>query len=460
MAFRARGFVRLRQVVWTTLSISAWAPIAISAAIGGGLLAQGRAEPRPAPDRIELNGGRVLEGFVVQSYGPEVLLLQDGRRERVAKRGIASMELRRDRVREFLGLRERAPARASAQWTLTEWALSRGLPHLARLQALEYLLTSDRADESQSPLGRERLVRAHELLGHRRRGRGGPWLWPYRDQFVPLEKLLAESTSWGRAIQLRSEHFAIKSTGGPVRAARALFDLEALLAWLHERFGEGLLLQEALDPVDVNIWGSPEDFPAWTSDGVVPMAANQPYFIPSPFGDAVYTHYPSGDDRPARLFAFATQAILYRTLQVGAVSEPKHRFAAWVELGLGEWVESCIVDDTPGRVRFGDARRDDLRVDLSLRARRLWGIEDLIHLNLRDHFYDALNERTPLYWADVHMLVTFLLADETMRPRFLEFVRQALAEGKGNSSSRLDKILGRRIEELQEPWMIWLRSAW
>jgi hypothetical protein len=36
------------------------------------------------------------------------------------------------------------------------------------------------------------------------------------------------------------------------------------------------------------------------------------------------------------------------------------------------------------------------------------------------------------------------------------FVREALGERKGDSSSAFDKAMGVKVEELDEPWRAWL----
>ena len=60
------------------------------------------------------------------------------------------------------------------------------------------------------------------------------------------------------------------------------------------------------------------------------------------------------------------------------------------------------------------------------------------------------------------MFVAWLLAKDNQpatRGPFLQFVRQALGERKGDSSSLFDKVMGRRVEELDEPWREWLAKT-
>ena len=57
------------------------------------------------------------------------------------------------------------------------------------------------------------------------------------------------------------------------------------------------------------------------------------------------------------------------------------------------------------------------------------------------------------------MFVAWLLEPDNSqktKDRFLMFVREALGERKGDSSSAFDKTMGVRVEELDEPWRAWL----
>ena len=60
------------------------------------------------------------------------------------------------------------------------------------------------------------------------------------------------------------------------------------------------------------------------------------------------------------------------------------------------------------------------------------------------------------------MFVSWLLQADNLpktREPFLQFVRAALRDRKGDSSSAFDQLLGRRIEEMDEPWRQWLAKT-
>ncbi len=68
---------------------------------------------------------------------------------------------------------------------------------------------------------------------------------------------------------------------------------------------------------------------------------------------------------------------------------------------------------------------------------------------------------TAIHWSASTMLVTWLLEKDNRPPTrepFLNYIRQALGEKKGDSSSLFDRAMGRRIEEMEKPWMEWLEQ--
>jgi hypothetical protein len=268
---------------------------------------------------------------------------------------VESIDLRRERVREFLELRATTPDNVLSRFALVEHATRRGLPGLARLAALELILaTPVGGGVARTDLELERLERAHELLGHRRAGGSGAWLWFEHGRWLPLREWIEDSSKWGREAEFWSEHFRMRTSGGPDRAVAALFDAERLLIWLHDRFGEALRLQEILEPIELRVWGDAADFPRWSAGVRNEAIESRPYFLPTPFGNAVCTYYPPSAWRPERWFSLLTQAVLYNALVTDAsVTTIHERFATWAELGLGSWVESCVVDAAPAPFASG-----------------------------------------------------------------------------------------------------------
>ena len=108
----------------------------------------------------------------------------------------------------------------------------------------------------------------------------------------------------------------------------------------------------------------------------------------------------------------------------------------------------------------GDLRRQDLQALTALG--RDYRITHLLHLPMYSAFYLMDDTATAVNWSAATMFVTWLLEpDNTPRTRepFLRFVRAALGERKGDSSSLFDKLMGVRVEDLEAPWRAWLAQT-
>jgi hypothetical protein len=99
---------------------------------------------------------------------------------------------------------------------------------------------------------------------------------------------------------------------------------------------------------------------------------------------------------------------------------------------------------------------------------RPYGLENFIHVPFPAYHDDPVV--APFHTANAAMLVAYLMApNETagtppvaLRPRFLAYIRTCFHDGKGNSSSTLDAVLGKeigRVEHLEGPWIAWLAKT-
>lgn len=391
-------------------------------------------------DVVTLKNGRELRGRVRTPFAiREVLILQDGKRIRVERSDIAKIETVNDRLRELLARRNGNKDSAALAWILVEWADSVGLRAMARLQALDIVL----ADDDHA--------RAHEYLGHRKSPRG--WLWPHESRWLTRARLEEHISKWGRALQLESEHWRLRFNGGLTQAVDALFDLERLYLFWFDGFGEPLQLEEVMAPMDVHVWRDPDEFPKW---GFEP----KPYFVPDPHGDVGRTFYGKlRPDRPKMLFFVGTQDLIYHALAPGAsVSGDRDRICAWLEVALGMYAENRL-EGEPGHVEVRPPRNPDIQA-LQAMARD-FRLTHLIHLPMYASFYLEDSRETHVNWGAATMFASYLL-DESNKPptrdAFFEYVRQALGEQKGDSSSVFDRALGRPIEDFEKPWRAWLEK--
>lgn len=387
-------------------------------------------------DQLTRNDGKVLTGRLLTPHGTdELVLLQGGKRIRVARRDLASTDLVADRVREFCERRVKSKDVAKLQWFLVEWAASHGLPGLARAQALLLVLDDD-AHEA-----------AHTFLGHKQTAKG--WLWELDGK--PVTRLQYENALARNPIDLTGERFTVRTDGGLRTSVAALLDLEHTAVVFHQQFGAALQLRESLRPLQVVVSRSIDTFPKW---GFRPL----PYYKPAPHGDTAYTFYQGAAPvRPEKLFFVGAQALLYHTL-IGDVArnDDRDRVCAWLEVGLGMHFEFTM-QGPAGFAAPAPLRAQDLQAMQALgRDLRL---AQLLHLPMYGGYYLLDDTPTALHWSASAMLVQWLLDadnDPKTREPFLEFVRQALGERKGDSSSAFDRTMGRRVEDLEEPFTKWL----
>jgi hypothetical protein len=394
-------------------------------------------------DVITLTNGQVLRGRVHERFEPaELVVMQGGKRVRVPMAKVASLDTVRDRMDEFFRRYEALPDNLRYEWYLIEWAEQRELVALARLLATDLVL---RDPEHEA---------AHALLGHRRRGK--EWLWPMDEQWLSLADVDSYHADWGHPWVIDGEHFTVRTNGGLRRAVDAALDLERLYVWWFNAFGVPLRLHEVTGAkMPVRIWADKGSFSAWSS-------TRQPYFRPRVENpseqSASFTFFEDATaPRPTRLFEVATQHLLYRTLaEDPAMATPKERLCGWGEVGLGQYVERCF-EGPAGRVQ-PRAWQVPIEAGEVLLLQRSYGPENLIHRSSRQ-YYITVADNTAWEWAAAHLFVAYLL-DADRRPdlrlAFLQYLVESLRGGKGDSSSSLDRLLGRKVETLEVPWREWV----
>ena len=387
-------------------------------------------------DRIVRRDGREVTGRVVEPFAKdELVVLQGGKRVRVPRTDIASMDLVGDRIQAFADRRVKQKDSKRAQQFLVDQCKAAMLPGLARLQAL-WLVLQDDTDE-----------KAHLFLGHQKGPKG--WLWEHEGKRLTKEQL--DAALQKQSIVLVGERFRLRCDVDLKTNVDALLDLELLGAAWFQQFGEELGLREVLQPIEVVAHRNGEVFPKW---GFRPV----PYFVPAPHGDQGRTYYLGPQPpRPEKLFFVGTQGLLYHSLigEVGA-QDDRDRVCAWLEVGLGMWMEHTM-QGTPGFASPGPLRAQDVQAMGALG--RGYRLTHLLHLPMYGSFYLADDTATATNWSAAEMFVAWLLEKSNQpatRAPFLQFVIAALREKKGDSSSLFDKVIGRRVEELDEPWRQWL----
>ena len=390
-------------------------------------------------DRLTLTNGKVVNGRIASPYkSGELLIVQGGKRVRIEASKIAKKELVADSMVEFFKRRDQHGKSRRALRYLVDWAETHDLKNMARLQATELVLQDD-TDTAM-----------HEFLGHRLRS--GKWLWPHNGKQITLEKLQAALTK--RPLKFAGERFTLSCDAALLTNLHALFDLERLgITWFKE-FGEDLSLKEVLTPIAIRTYRNSTEFPKW---GFRP----RPFFEPPPHDNLGRTFYSGAlPTRPQDLFFLGTQGLLYRTLiGEGDQFDNRGRICAWLEIGLGMHMEK-VMQGPAGFAAPGKPQQLDL---LAMRALgRGYRLTHLVHLPMYGSFYMTDSTTTQINWSAASMFTTWLLDDtkiiDTTRPQFLQYIRAALADRQGDSSTTFDRIMGKPVEQFDEPWRAWLNN--
>lgn len=397
-------------------------------------LAQSSRSKPDLRDRVTLKSGKVVRGRVVNPFTDgKLVVLVGGRRQRIEPRLIRDVHTIHDDLLEFFEHREKALEHPKRAWFLVEWAASRQLDGMARLQALAVLLQQpDHAG-------------AHEFLGHRKRG--ASWLWPVGDRFVTRDKLAARHAKWGTALQLEAEHFRVKTTAGVEHAITMLIDLELFYRFFRATLGAPLDLQEVMQPIDLHARANFHEFPGLS-------ARKLPYYDLR--SDVANTYFRPDAKRPEQMFGVATQAMLYAMLAGVRGSATRSHMCAWAEIGLGQWMDAAF-GGNPGRAAPLDkVELDNLVGSAVLRTRpKLRYVTHLPHLS-----YHEISPRVNSCWDATEALVHFLMTDSSklkLRPRFLSFLEQAFRKGVGDSSSAFDRAMGKKVDRLETEFRRWLQ---
>ena len=389
-------------------------------------------------DRITLKNGREITGRVVAPHAAEeLLIMQGGKRVRVNRAQVKSKQLVADQMIEFFKRRDQHGRSRRARQYLVDWANSRGLVNMARLQALELVLQNDRDADM------------HRFLGHRLRGKH--WLWPHAGKLLTLDKLTQSLAK--QPMRFAGERFALSCDAGLLISLHALLDLERLGVTWYEQFGKDLNLNEVLRPIEIRTYRNVTEFPKW---GFRP----RPYFEPPPHDDLGRTFYAgSQPERPEDLFFLGTQGLLYRSLiGEGDQRDSRGRACAWLEVGLGMHMQK-MMQGPAGFTAPDKLKKLDLHAMAALG--RNYRITHLVHLPMYGSFYMTNDSPTAINWSAAAMFTTWLLAEKQKDPtrtKFLTYIRAALADRQGDSSTAFDRIMGKPIEQFDEPWRAWLNK--
>lgn len=390
-------------------------------------------------DRVTLQNGKVLRGRVLNPFWRDELILKvGGNRQRISRKQVRDVRTIHEDLHEFFAYRKAMHGKVKREWFLVEWASSKKLPGIAKLQALAIVLANPKSKDAS-------VTKAREFLGHKKRGE--TWLWPVANGHKPRAEFVKHHAKWGKALELTGEHFKIKTDAGVERTVEMLFDLERLYLHWMDTFGAGLDMHEALQPIPIHVWASSFTFPKIS-------ALQLPYYRVA--NQTASTFFRPDAKRPEQLFAIATQAMIYATLVEARPTHERSHLCAWAEVGLGLWVESGFAGKPGFAVPLKAAKLDSLTASTMFRSRPR--LKRVIHLHYELYF--EMSDRVAIRWGATETLVHYLMSrkpDPKMRERFFSYLHRVFRKGLGDSSTAFDKAMGKKVEAMQPSYLRWLQ---
>lgn len=403
-------------------------------------------------DVVKTKDGKEVRGRVLRFYDEkEVVVLQGikplagsgagGKRVRIPRANVVSVETVNTHLRKFMDRRAAAGDDVDKLWGLVKWADSRGLVAMAQLQALDVVLRDD---------GHEA---AHRHLGHRKARRG--WLWKRKSSFLSRRRYEAKIAKWGSALVLPTEHFELRTDAGLRLAVDVAFDLEKVYLHWFQLFGKPMRLQETISPMSVHLYRDVKRFPVWT------FWVKLPYYMPPQAGDIAKTFVAPETTEPEQLITVVTQQLIYRTVRATGLGgragtgnvDPSHHVSGWLEYGIGQWMESMF-QGKYGRLKMRRPTPDPRQTLVLSRMNEL-GLKSFLHASY-SQFLDY-SKRTKERWALSSHLVHYLMEkDHGHREGFLQYICDVFRDGKGDSSTAFASFWRKPLPELERLLRDWL----
>jgi len=413
----------------------------------GALPAQGKREGnKDLRDVVKTKDGKKVRGRVLRFYDDkEVVLLQGvkpragasagGKRVRIPRGDVVSVETVNTHLRKFMDLHAEAKGDVDALWKLVEWADTRGLEAMAQLQALEVVVRRD----SHEP--------AHKYLGHRKSRSG--WKWQRKGSFLTRKKYEAKIAKWGTALVVPTEHFELRTDAGLGMGVDVAFELERVYLHWFQLFGKPMNLEEAVSPMAVHLYRDVKRFPVWT------FRVQLVYYTPPQGGDIANAFVAPETGEPEQLINVVTQQLIYHTIRATGMgnADPREHVSGWLEYGMGQWMESMF-QGKYGRLKLRRPTLDPRQTLVLSRMDKL-KLKPFLHASY-SQFLD-FTKHTKERWALSAHLVHYLMEnDHGHRAEFLEYICDVFREGKGDSSTTFARFLKIPLKELDRLLQAWL----
>jgi hypothetical protein len=376
-------------------------------------------------DTVTLQDGKQIAGRVLLETADKVLLSRNTRETWYARDQVKGIESVSRSHGEFLERFAALPSETvPSLLPLAEFCREKELLHEETLLYWRILaLDPDHAT-------------ANERLGHKR-GRQD-WMAALAGRAIPVRKLDEARKDWGKAWELRSEHFKVRCAGGLRKTLDTLFELEFLYRAFVDLYQGPLAFREMIEPFSVLVYPRREDYPsAGTHVGA--------YFDPGE--NAVYSYLAGG--RPYALFHESTHGLLYNLFVRS--SKSKGGFPPWLDEAWADHMQTVLVPtpDRPGRPRLEPGRKNLGYLSLVARERDPYGLPRVLNFGTSD--FPSSSDQG-LKYAQGYALFHYLMhGSEEHRARFLDYVRDA-ANGQGQSST-FNNAFGPVLREVERRYI-------
>jgi len=386
----------------------------------------------PAPDRIELVDGSVVEGRVVFEDATRIVLRVKSKERTFEHKQVRSVRAQSRSLRELLvktadGLPAGAPERAELARFATERELA-GEAH-----ALWWSVLAMDPEHSD----------AHRALGHR--AVKGGWQCPSERGWQSFKRVRDERAAWDEAWRWNSVHYELRTNVSLEEGPAMLLDLERLRAAFHATFGQELGLRTGDEAMKAEVHGDAEELPE--------PGDMRPAFYD--YGQRVlHVRAVEGLDR-TKLFHEGTHQLLHLSGEYGP--QAKGVIPAWLHEGLAEYMAAAAAGP-PGGARFTPGTRDLAHYAVHARAKDPYDLSRVLSFEASDFMASS---RSDLKYAQAYTLVDFLLhgRDGRFRPGFQSFLASAYT---GQSSSTAFRAAFAELKagerELEQEWTAWVRS--
>lgn len=375
-------------------------------------------------DRLVLQDGKELRGRALVDAKDRVLFAERGKERWIPVSQIRSLDSVSRRMKKFLDESAALDDEdAAGRLALAERMLLEYCRPGARLEAWRVLAADPRND------------RAHEILGHKKRG--GEWLLPLGQEWITLADARRIRSDWGKAWELESEHYAFRTNREIFEAAKLAQDLERFYLQVIRLLAPAEA-HEILAPFSVYAFREAKDFPkiAGSIAGYFQRGEARAYLL-----------LPD-QDLPPIVFHEMAHGILFH-----AISHKKEgAIPTWADEGLAEYFSHCV-QGRPGRIRFEEGTRHEPYFQALRSEAELFGFKGMLNFSANDFLSSTKRD---LRYAQVYGWVYWLLHGQEgkMRDGFAAFLREC---PRGAASpTKLFSCLGQSADALESRWLAYL----